>query len=393
MASEPLAGLDGGATDGPARPGSYRLGRIGGIDLFVHWTWIIIAVLLVLGYWGQITSANPDLSRPAAIALALTGTIGLFASVLVHELAHSLVARRRGFEVKGITLYLFGGATETDASSKRPGDELVVAVVGPVTSIVFAVVLWGISLAVTPASEPLGDLVGYLAVVNIILAVFNMTPGLPLDGGRVLRAIAWAMTGDFARATRVAATAGVVVGYSLMGLGFLMVWSGQIGGLWFAAIGWVISQGARGTEQHEELRQVFKALVAADVMSSPVTTIPGHTSIDNAVRRFFARENRSAFPVADRDGEIVGMLTLRAVEDVEPGRRATTTAAEAARPVGPTFVVSPSTPMLEVIDTLSTPVPKGRILVVDDGRLVGIISPSDILRRQTLAPLLGPPRE
>ncbi|MCP4222129.1 MAG: hypothetical protein GY773_02145, partial [Actinomycetia bacterium] len=187
------------------RRGSWRLMRIARVDIYLHWSWLGIIGLLILGFQAQLATAYPDLAPGRLWAYATAGSIVFLTSVLLHELAHALMAQARGIEVEGITLYLFGGATEADASSGKARDELVIAIVGPLTSVGIAAVLWLIALAIGPNENALGAMVAYLAVVNLILAAFNMTPGLPLDGGRVFRSLAWSATGDFRKATRWAA--------------------------------------------------------------------------------------------------------------------------------------------------------------------------------------------
>lgn len=372
------------------RPGTARLLRIGGTDVYVHLSWLVIAGLVLLSFWAQLDDRFPDLAGGAAYGLALLGTAVFFASVLIHELAHAMMAKRRGIEVKGITLYLFGGATEADASSKSAGDEFLIAIVGPLTSFGIAAVLGLAAMVLGDLDDPLPAVLAYLSFVNVVLAVFNLAPGLPLDGGRVFRSAVWAATGDFQKATRWATAAGVALGYGLIGLGFVSVLGGAITGLWLVVIGWMITQSARQNEVQEGLRTTFADLLAADVMTSPVVTIPASTSIADATRDFFARNNLTAFPVLDGD-RVVGLLTLDAVRRVPVAERATTAAGRVAAGRPPAHTTTPDASMPAVIEALSAdPNPKARALVFDRGRLVGIISPSDILRRRALADLLDP---
>ncbi len=370
------------------RQGHVGLATIGGIRIYLHYSWLAIAGLILLGFWGQLSTVHPDLSPAATAGLALVGTVVFFGSVLVHELAHAVVARRRGIEVKGITLYLFGGATEADASSRSAGDEFVIAIVGPLTSLLIAAVL---ALAAVPfgsQDDPVPDLLLYLSAINVLLAVFNLAPGLPLDGGRVFRSITWAITGDFTKATRWATNAGVGVGYLLMATGLMAIWQGLIGGLWLVAIGWMIAQSARQNEYQERIRSTFGRLSARDVMSTPVITIPADTSISDAIRDHFARRDQTVYPVVDGD-RILGVLSVAAVRSVPASEIQSSTAGQVALGQEPPPEVEPTTPMSEVIEILSRNArAKARVLVVDDGRLVGIISPSDIFRRQALADLV-----
>lgn len=369
------------------RSKSLRLARVGGVDIFIHVSWLFIAGLVLLGFWGRIATDHPDFGDAQAFALALAGAVVFFGSVLIHELAHAFMARRRGIDVKGITLYLFGGATEADASSRSPADEFVVAIVGPLTSFLLAGLLALAGLATASLVDPIPEMLNYLALINVILGLFNLAPGLPLDGGRVFRSIAWAVTGDFARATRAATATGVAVGYLLMTVGLVMVWQGNFGGLWMVFIGWLISQSARQNEMQESLRSMFTDLTAADVMTSPVITIPAETSVADAVGDYFVRHNLTTFPVV-QDGEVLGLLTVPAVRAVPANDMWQATAGHLARRHQPVLQTDPEAPMVEIIEALATEKDaKARALVFDRGRLVGIISPSDVLRRQALADL------
>lgn len=365
------------------------IGRIGGIQVFVHVSWLVIAGLILLSFWGQLENDHPTVDRATILPLALVGTVIFFGSVLLHELAHAFMARRRGIEVKGITLFIFGGATEADAASQSARDEFLVAIVGPLTSFATAAVLALGALVAGSRDDPLPDLLAYLAVINVLLAAFNLAPGLPLDGGRVLRSAVWAITGDFAKATRWATAGGVALGYMLVSFGLVALWQGNIGGLWLVAIGWMISQSARTNDYQTRLRSTFEDLVAADVMSSPVVTIPAATSIADAVAHYFSRRSETSFPVVD-EGQICGLLSVATVRKIPSSEISETTAGQAARRAEPPLVVGRSTPMVDVIAGM-----EGRregtlrTLVVEDGLIVGIISPSDILRRHDLTDLLA----
>ena len=221
------------------------VGRIGGVDIRVDSSWLVIAFLVTWTFWVQF---QRDRGGAVALVMAVVGAALFFASVLVHELAHALEARHRGIEVRSITLYLFGGATETASEARRPGDEFAVTAVGPWSSLVlgctFALLAYGADEAGLRAP---GQVAGLLASVNLILAFFNLLPGAPLDGGRILDSIVWRVTGDHRRARRVATGAGRVLGSALIAFGFfeaVAVSGGFVGGLWLAFIGWFLFQAA-----------------------------------------------------------------------------------------------------------------------------------------------------
>ena len=209
-------------------------------------SWLVIAVLVIYTLYNGYEFQFPRSSTPLLVVLAVVFGLLFFASVLAHEMAHAIFARRRGIEVKGITLFLFGGATHAKVDSRGPTDELIVSIVGPLSSAILGGVFIGIDKAMGGAVTPVAWGFLYLGAVNFLLAVFNMLPGFPLDGGRVLRALVWRATGSLPRATRVASIAGQVVGYSIVAAGVLFLSFGNVGrGIWFAAIGWFLAQAAR----------------------------------------------------------------------------------------------------------------------------------------------------
>jgi Zn-dependent protease len=225
---------------------SWRVGRLFGIQIRIDPSWILIAALVTYNLYARFGFRFAQLSSASRVALAVAVGILFFGSVLAHEMAHALTARRRGIEVEGITLFLFGGATHARVDSRGPKEELVVSIVGPITSLI----LGGLGLLLAQplgwSDAPIGWGLGYLGAVNILLGVFNMLPGFPLDGGRVLRAIVWKVTGSLSRATRIAGIAGQVVGYGLIAAGVAWLLNEELGNaIWFGFIGWFLVQAAR----------------------------------------------------------------------------------------------------------------------------------------------------
>lgn len=394
-----------GTAEAADRAGVIRLGRVGSIGIFIHWSWFIVAALVTAGLQGWLTTVDEGLDRGLAWLLAIGGALVFFGSVLIHELAHAFMAKARGIEVGGITLFAFGGATEADASSQQADDELVIAIVGPLASLAVAAVLgvvWflgGGAAGGTGAGAGAGvgapiRLVGYLAVLNAVLAVFNLVPGFPLDGGRVLRALVWRSTGDFARATRLAAVAGAVVGYLLIGLGLVEVWGGGLGGLWLVAIGWMIASSAGQTGTADQLRETFAGYTAADLMSSPVVTIPAGTTVSGAVTGYLSRHSFTVFPVVSESGTgLIGTIGVASVQGLGPDEARALTVARLATPIDAASLVAPDRPAADVIRLLAEGRGGTRVLVVDDGWPIGIVSPRDIVRQRALVDLLPPPTE
>jgi Zn-dependent protease len=254
---------------------SWRVGRIAGIEVRIDSSWAVIALLITYSMYLRLSVLYPQLSGGGAVGLAILSAVLFFGSVLVHELAHALVAQARGIRVQDITLFLFGGATRARVESRGPGDEFLIALVGPLTSGLLAglfAVVAGLGREVL--SRPLAGTFGYLAWTNLLLAAFNLVPGFPLDGGRLLRAAIWKATGSLARATRVASVAGQGVGWLLVAAGVAWLLAGDLaGGIWFAFIGWFLVQAARSSYQDLQLQQLLRGVEAEEVMAANLLRI------------------------------------------------------------------------------------------------------------------------
>ena len=302
---------------------SFRLFRIAGIDIGIHYTWFFIFLLvtwsLAQGYFPQ-TYPNWDILTYWIMG-ALTA-IMLFVSVLIHEMAHSLVARARGMGVNSITLFLFGGVSNLQEEPKQPGAEFVMAIVGPLTSLVLAGIFWGLS-QVLDAQSMAGALVGYLALINMVLAIFNLLPGFPLDGGRVLRSIIWASTGSLTKATNVAAMAGRFFGWGLITYGVIQALSGNLGGLWTAIIGWFLNNAADVSQKDVNLREHFSKIKVREVMGSNMETIAPDTSVEQVVTGILHRKYDRAVPVC-RNGGLLGIVTMTDIKGLSKDKWATT---------------------------------------------------------------------
>jgi Zn-dependent protease/predicted transcriptional regulator len=359
---------------------SWRVGRIAGIEVRVDSSWVVIALLITYSMYLRASILYPELSGGGAVALGILATVLFFGSVLVHELAHAVVSQARGIRVQDITLFLFGGATRARVESRGPGDEFVIALVGPLTSGILAG-LFGIAagLGDDVLSRPLVGTLGYLAWVNLLLAGFNLVPGFPLDGGRLLRSAIWKATGSIARATRVASLAGQAVGWLLVAGGVAWLLAGDLaGGIWFAFIGWFLVQAARASYQELQLRDMLRGVEAEDVMAGDLLRIPPDLSLQDAVDDYFMRYDHGAFPV-DEHGRTVGLLTLRGVRRVPREQWSTRRVRDHMVPLGDQVVVAPHARMDDVLGKLQDG-EAGRVLVVQDGEVVGIITPTDLTR-------------
>jgi Zn-dependent protease/CBS domain-containing protein len=359
---------------------SWRVARIAGIEVRIDSSWAVIALLITYSMYLRVTLVYPDTPTGEAVALGILGAVLFFGSVLVHELAHALVSQARGIRVQDITLFLFGGATRARVESRGPTDEFLIAVVGPLTSGALAVLFWiiaGVGRDVLPT--PLAGTFGYLAWVNLLLAVFNLVPGFPLDGGRVLRSAIWRATGSFARATRIASMSGQAVGWLLVALGVVSLLAGNLaGGIWFAFIGWFLVQAARASYQELQLRHMLRGVEAEDVMARDLLRIPPELSLQDAVDDYFMRYDHGAFPVEEQ-GRTIGLLTLRGVRRVPRDQWSSQRARDLMVPLGDQVVVAPDDRMDDVLSKLQDS-EAGRVLVVQDGEVVGIITSSDLTR-------------
>ncbi|HXG40658.1 MAG TPA: site-2 protease family protein [Candidatus Limnocylindrales bacterium] len=361
--------------------GSIRLFRIAGIDVAIHPSWLIIFALvtwsLAIHYFPE---AVPGTRRgsPAAWALGLVAAILLFGSVLVHELAHSLVARARGLDARSITLFIFGGVSNLAAEAPRPSTEFLVAIVGPLTS--FALAGIAFLLANVIVDPGLEAVFGYLAIVNALLGGFNLIPGFPLDGGRVLRALVWNVTDSLRRATEIAVAVGKLVAYAFFVWGFVRVLGGDLfGGIWIAAIGWFLDSAASASLEQVRIDQRLGTLRVADVVVRDPIAVAPDTTVDRLIDDFLLRYNRRAMPVVE-NGRVVGIVTIRDIQEVPPERRATTTVGEVMGGRDRLVVLRPSDSLKRAFEALG----EGdfeQVPVVDEHGLVGMLTRADLVRQ------------
>ncbi len=356
---------------------SIRVGRLAGIPIGVQPLWILIVGLIT---WSLGAVYYPDqvdgIAPLAAYGLGLLSALLLFASILLHELGHSLVARRNGVEIEEIDLWLLGGVARMAGYPKTAGAELRFAIAGPAVTLAIAALFGAIDLAL-PSSAPAGlrAVVEYQAFVNLAILVFNLLPAFPLDGGRVARALIWGRIGDIARATKIAASIGRGFGYAMVALGILGATAGAFGGIWLAAVGFFVVFAARAEENGLRVRVAFTGREAGRLMSSPAVTIPAGTSVEDAVEEFFVRYRYSAFPVMD-GAHLVGLVDLGAIERVSAARRAETTVREIAMR-HPSLVIDEHQDVAELLERPAFQ-RVGRAIVLGPGGEVGIVSISDV---------------
>jgi Zn-dependent protease/predicted transcriptional regulator len=358
----------------------WRLGRIAGIEIRVDPSWTVIALLVTYSLFLRFTLTYRALSGPAGIALAVGATALFFGFVLAHEMTHALVARRAGIPVRDITLFIFGGATHANVESRGPRDEFVVTIVGPLSSLVLGGLFWGASiLGRGMLPPPVEGAIGYLGWVNLLLAVFNLLPGFPLDGGRVLRSVVWGMTHDLRRATRTATLAGVTIGYLLLAGGVVVAFGGAfITGVWFAAIGWFLARMARASYVDFEAREAMRDVDVAAVMERGLVSVPADATVQEAVEHYLLGRDQDLFPV-DLDGRTVGVITDRLVQAVPREERSTRLVRDAMLSLEKLDVERSSAQMNAVLDHLEQD-GTSFALVVDDGHAVGLLTLADVTR-------------
>lgn len=359
---------------------AWRVGRIGGIEIRIDASWTVIALLVAYSLFLQFTIAYGTLSDPAGLVLAIAATILFFGSVLAHEMTHAMVSRRVGIPVRDITLFIFGGTTHANVDSHGPRDEFWVSVVGPLSSLVLAALFWlGSILGHAFLPHPVEGALGYLGWVNLVLAGFNLLPGFPLDGGRVLRSVVWGLTDDLRRATRVATLAGETIGYVLLVGGVFEVFGGDLTtGIWFAAIGWFLAQSARASYVDFRVRQEMRSVDVDDVMEQGLLSVPADATIQEIVDRDMSGRDRDVFAV-ERDGTTVGLVTLDLIQAIPRDERTTRLVREAMLPLEKIVAVTPSTPMEAALERLGE---GGRefVLVVNGPRAVGLLTVADVAR-------------
>jgi Zn-dependent protease/CBS domain-containing protein len=357
---------------------SVRLGRVAGVTIGVNWSVLIIFAVIAWGLAaGRFPASYPGNPTWAYIAAGVGAALVFFAGLLAHEVSHAVLAKRNGVSVEGITLWLFGGVAQLRGEVSGPGAELRVAGVGPLVSLVVGLVFGGIATALDLAGNR-GLLFGtflWLGGINVALAVFNVLPAAPLDGGRLLRAALWKWRGDRVWAAIVAARAGRVLGAALIVLGLsLFLRARAVGELWLALIGWFLFGAAAAEERQARLG----AVRVDQVMSSEPDSVSPDISVAEFIDGYLPRHHHSAFPLT-MDGRPVGLVTTDQVGQVPVERRAGTLLRDVACPPGELALASPQEPLDQLLARLKT-CADGRALVVADERLVGIVTPADIAR-------------
>jgi len=370
-------------------PGSFRIFRIAGIDINIHISWLIILVFLTFSLatgWFPIT--YPGSSTATYYLLGFIASILLFVSVLLHELAHSFVARSRGLQVKSIVLFIFGGVSNIEQEPQTPGIEFSMAFVGPLVSLLIGVVCYGLWLLVRGTHSLIVPILSYLALMNIILGIFNLIPGFPLDGGRVLRSIIWKATGNFQTATNITTFVGQAFAYLIILWGILLFFAGNaFNGLIIIFTGWFLLTSAQSARSQSMLDTAFRGVTVNQIMDTNVLTVPANISLQKLVDEYFLpRGLRSAFVM--QGDQLAGLITLSDIRHVPRDQSPQTPVGFAMIPLERLHTITPQQNVKDVLP-LMTGQDVNQLAVVQDGRLVGVLTREGILRSLEIRRNLG----
>lgn len=359
---------------------SIRLGRLFGIEIGIHYSWLAILLLLT---WSLSTSyyptVYPEWSNGLHWLLGFSSSLLLFASVLAHELGHSLVAQRRGIPVKSITLFLFGGAANISKEAETPPAELFMALSGPAVSFALGGIFWALYYFTYDSAELVSAISLYLSQVNLILGIFNMVPGFPLDGGRVFRALIWWKTGDFRQATRIASTTGKWFAYLLIlsGLVITLVY-GIFSGLWLALIGWFLANAASAGYRQVIIGDILKGGRVSEIMSTTFPSVTPEMSLQQATQDYVIHFTQSALPVI-KDNKLMGIITLKDMKKVPREQWPNISAGEVMTGIEKLKTVSPEE-NLETLARLMESNDWDMLPVMLGGNLFGMVSKHSIAR-------------
>ena len=359
--------------------GSFRIGRWFGFPIRIDYSWFPIAALVIWTFTTrEFPRALPFYPSSTYLVMGTAAAILFFLSVLLHELGHALAGRARGVEVEHITLFIFGGIAQARDEARRPLDEFLLTAAGPLASVALAGAFHGARLAAEAwgAPAPAVTVLEFLALLNFVLAIFNMIPGFPLDGGRIFRSIVWAVTGDLARATRWATFGGRLFGGALIALGLFNLSRGQfISGVWAGFIGWFVVNAASSSQRHFELRTLLRRIPVAAVMDPRPRMIEAGLPVDRAISDYFLRGREEAYPV-ERDGGLIGVVEAQAVSAVPEKARATTPVSAVTRPAEEFPSARPDESLAEALFRIRVQV--SSLLVIENGFVVGVLDPREV---------------
>jgi Zn-dependent protease/predicted transcriptional regulator len=361
----------------PAPVSGIRIARVFGIPIYLHTSWFIIFALITLSLRTQFTAQHPSWSGEQRWALGIMTSLLFFASVVFHELSHSLVARHYRIPVQSITLFVFGGLARIDHDPDSARKEFTIAIAGPLSSFFLAGCFWLVARSMH-GNEMVAAVAGWLWEINAALAIFNLVPGFPLDGGRVLRGIAWGITGSFTRASQIASTSGRFFAYLMILTGIWQALNGNwVGGLWLAFIGWFLLEAARESFAQVALHTTLTGVRAEDIMTSDVPTVTRDISLEEYVHEVLRTGRRSH--IVTGAGTPVGLVTLHSARAVPRDEWANTSIQAVMVPIDRVHSASPDEPALQVLERMQKE-DINQMPVLSDDHIVGMIGRDTILR-------------
>jgi PDZ domain-containing secreted protein/Zn-dependent protease len=370
---------------------SFRLFRFRGIEIGANWSWVLIFAFFIFNFARNLFPSDyPDLSSTTYFVMAVVTVVIFFVSLLLHELGHALRALREGMEIEGITLWFFGGVARFKGMFPSAGAEFRIAIAGPLVTVVIWAFFFGITALLKAVEAPaqVVGVTGYLAWINGVLLGFNLVPALPLDGGRVLRSYLWHRQQSFTAATASAARAGRAFGGVLIAIGILGLFTGAgVSGLWFALIGWFLMQAAQAEATYAQFRQALRGISVRELMSPDPETVDPDRSIREFIEDVAHARGHSTYPVVS-DGRLAGLISLRLAARVPAAERDAKKVSDVMVAVDDVPTVEPGTDVTDATAALQQG--PGRAVVVDNGRVVGILSGSDIARALEIERIRGP---
>lgn len=370
-------------------PGSFRIGSIAGIEIYANFSWLIALVLLTVSIAsGWFPRLYPGYPYTTYLLLGLIAALLLFASVLVHELAHSLVARARGMSVKSIVLFIFGGVSNIEQEPQSPGSEFQMAFVGPLTSLVIGAISYGLLLLIGNRPSPIAAILLYLAWANVLLGIFNLIPGFPLDGGRVLRSIIWKVTGNGNRATNITTIVGQIIAYLFILLGIWLFFGGDtLDGIWIGFIGWFLLNAAQSARAQATIDTVFRGVTVEQVMNPNPVTVPANISLQKLVDEYFLPQGLRSALVMQGD-LLAGLITLSDIRHVPREEWSQKPVGHVMVPLEKLHLITPQQSLKEVLPLMISQ-DVNQLPVVQDGRLLGVVSRDAVIRSLEIRRHLG----
>lgn len=362
---------------------SIHLTTVLGIPIEINYTWFVVFFLVT---WtlaqNYFPVAIPGSSQLVYWSISIVAAVLFFMSLLAHELSHSAIAIKNKLPIKGITLFIFGGVAHMSREPQTPAIEFKMAIAGPLCSFSLSFIFFVLTQLFFNLHMPMALVAtaDYLSIINFLVGTFNLIPGFPLDGGRILRAALWSILADLKKATQIASLCGKAFAYFLMGLGFLyLFYGGTLSGIWFIFIGFFLQEAASTSYQQVVMRRSLSGVLVRDIMSKNVVTAPEDLYLSSLVDDYFFRFRFTSFPVLSADGDIKGLITIHAVKDVPRDRWSSTKASQAMIPVTEDLVVFPYTDVFEALTKMAGN-GVGRLLVIHNNKLDGIISQRDVIR-------------